>query len=52
MLVALSEGDTPVDMQVTLMDMVWGLVTVTQKLILHIHCPEKATSFPELPGFF
>ena len=51
MSVALSQGDTPVDMRITNMGMVWGLVSVTQKLILGIHCPEKATLYPELPGF-
>lgn len=46
MSVALSQGDTPVDMRITNMGMVWGLVSVTQKLILGIHCPEKP------PGFY
>ena len=52
MSVALSQGNTPVDMRITNMDMVWGLVSVTQKLILGIHCAEKATLYPEPPGFF
>lgn len=41
--VVLYGGDTPIDMQTMHMDMVWGLVSVTHKLTLHIRCPEIAT---------
>lgn len=41
--VVLHGGDTPTDMQTTHMDMVWGLVSVTHKLTLHIRCPEIVT---------
>lgn len=36
-------GDTPIDRQITHMDMAWELVSVTHKLTLHIHCLEIAT---------